>query len=251
MHTSSVAEDRSVLFRKGPTPSFTMVYGEHPDQLCDMYMPAAQSPYRRLPVVFLHGGYWRPEYDRSHARNAAGALAEAGWTTALAEYRRTPGNPDATVADVVDAIQSVSRSRDHTKVIIVGHSAGGHLALLVAGTPHLPIHATLALAPLSNLVAADVWDLDDGAVHSFLGTDPRERPDLDPSLLPRPDGPVKILHGQEDSIVPYRMSETYGSAVDLEVAGLPDTGHYEPIDPLSRAWTQVLQALESLEAEVE
>ena len=244
MHTSNVAEDRSVLFREGPASDHTLVYGIHPDQVCDVYLPTAETRPKRFPVLFLHGGYWRPEYDRAHARNAAGALAAAGWRTALAEYRRVPGDPDVSVGDVMNAVRCTSQAFDDSAVILIGHSAGGHLALLAAGQDHLPVRATVAIAPLSDLAMADNLSLDDGAVREFLGTVASNRTDLDPRQLPRPSSPVLILHGSNDTIVPYSMSEAFGVGLGVEVTKLPHVGHYEAIDPLSGTWPDVLAAVE-------
>lgn len=239
-----MAEDRSVLFREGPKPDSVLTYGPHPDQLCDLYLPAVDSDVRRFPIVFLHGGYWRPEYDRMHARSAAGGLAAAGWRTALVEYRRVPGDPDATVSDVFDAIRCASNAFDQSQVIVVGHSAGGHLALLAGARSELPVHAIVTLAPVSDLAMADAWNLDEGAVRQFLGADATTRPDLDPNLVPALCAPTSIMHGSEDSIVPCSMSEGYGRRAGVTVTELPNVGHYELIDPLSSAWPELLAHLD-------
>ena len=244
MHTRRVAEDRSVLFREGLKPDTVLAYGPHPDQICDLYSPAEGSDVRRFPIVFLHGGYWRPEYDRMHARSAAGGLAAAGWRTVLVEYRRVPGDPDTTVRDVFDAIRCASKAFDQSRVVVVGHSAGGHLALLTSAHPELPVHAIVALAPLSDLAMADAWELDEGAVRQFLGADASTRPDLDPHLSPEICAPTSIMHGSEDSIVPCSMSEGYGRRAGVPVVELPNVGHYELIDPLSIAWPELLAHLE-------
>lgn len=247
MHTLGVTEDRRVLFRNGPPPNHVITYGSHPDQICDVYDVDVDARRRNFPIVFLHGGYWRPEYDRMHARSAAGALAKAGWRTALVEYRRTPGDPDVTVSDVLEAIRCASRFFDDSRVVLVGHSAGGHLALLAGQQSSLPVHAIVALAPVSNLTLADEWDLDDGAVRLFLGSPATARPDLDPRQLPHPGTSVSIIHGIEDTIVPEEMSEEYGRHVGVPVTAIPQVGHYELIDPLSSTWPELSKQLESVD----
>lgn len=238
-------EDRSILSRPGPAPDAQQSYGPHPDQVIDWY-PAAE-PDAGPVVVVIHGGYWRPEYDREHARSAAAGLAAAGCTTALIEYRREPGHPDDMVDDVTSAIRHVAdKAPEGSGVLVVGHSAGGHLALLAATQEGQPIEGVVALAPLSSLAEADRLDLDDGAVRSFLGRSAADRPDLDPSALPPPRVPVVLIHGQEDSLVPVEMSETFASHQGASLRLLPGTGHFELIDPLSAVWSGILTELQGI-----
>ena len=124
--------------------------------------------------------------------------------------------------------------------MIVGHSAGGHLALLVAADPGVPARGCLALAPVADLAMAEKDDLDGGAMRAFLGTAASDRPDLDPVLNTRPAIPVTIVHGDRDSLVPIALSESYCSAGSARLVSLPSTGHFELIDPLSDAWSIVI-----------
>lgn len=76
--------------------------------------------------MLIHGGYWRPEYDRVHLRPFAAALSALGYQVISLEYRRIPGNPDAMVADIDLAIKNLPTD----DFVLIGHSAGGHLALV-------------------------------------------------------------------------------------------------------------------------
>jgi acetyl esterase/lipase len=241
-----VAEDRSVLTRPAPLPAATPHYGADPDQVIDCY-PATGSG---LPaVVLIHGGYWRPEYDRTHARSAAFALAAAGYPTALIEYRRTPGDPDAMVDDVAAAIRAVARGATPLPagpVLLVGHSAGGHLALLVAGEPD--VRGCLALAPVADLRLADELQLDDDAVGAFLGATAAERPDLDPSLSVPARYPIVVLHGDCDELVPPALSESFTRHAGADLSLLEGVGHFGLIDPTSAAWPAVIAELRGIAA---
>lgn len=237
-------EDRRVLERPGPPPARADDYGPESEQVIDWYLPDAPTA---LPaVVFIHGGYWRPEYDRKHARSAAGALAAAGYPTALIEYRREPGHPDPMVADITSALHHVADQTPGVGVLLVGHSAGGHLALLAATRDDLPVSGVLALAPVSSLAEADHLDLDDGAVRSLLGCSAEERPDLDPGTLPPPRVPVVVVHGEDDSLVPVGMSETYAHRSGVGLRVLPGTGHFELIDPTGAVWAGILTELQGI-----
>ncbi len=105
-------EDRSVLERAARPADAEMYFGDP----------------RRPVIALIHGGFWRPEYDLTHLRPMASALADLGWPVALLEYTRIPGRPDLMVADIKRAMDSLPDD-----IIVMGHSAGGHLALWAAG----------------------------------------------------------------------------------------------------------------------
>lgn len=239
-----MVEDRSVLEREAPAPDRVWAYGDGPDEVADVYLPPADAA-ASAPVLLVHGGYWRPEYDRAHLRPMAAALAAAGHPTVLVEYPRHPGKPDVTVDAVRAALARVT-DVVHGPVVIVGHSAGGHLALLAAQLPGTNARGVLALAPVADLALADRLGLDDGAVRAFLGRPAVDCPDLDPAALPRPSLPVTIVHGADDTLVPLELSESYFSTGPSQLVVLDDIGHFEPIDPLSAAWPAVIAELSAL-----
>lgn len=247
-------EDRSVLTRTAPPPDALIAYGDDPEQIADVrYGRDADTATRPLAII-LHGGYWRPAYDRAHTGPMADALATEGWTVAAPEYRRIPGDPDTMLADVRRALavlpETLERHDGH--VVIIGHSAGGHLALWAAASiaaPHL--RGVLALAPVADLELAHRLGLGDGAVRSFLGTEPEERPELDPCRLdsPLPAG-IEIVHGRQDEVVPIQVSEAYAARhPHARLRTIEDCGHFQLIDPLSNAWDSVLQTLRRLRAQ--
>lgn len=244
-----MSEDRSVLDRAAREPDRSWTYGGGPDHVADLYLPAAHpTAPDATPVVLIHGGFWRPEYDRAHLRSMAEALAGLGHPTVLLEYTRNPGHPDEGLADIRAALGSLTAVVGTSAPVIVGHSAGGHLALLVAADHPVPLAGCLALAPVADLALADRADLDHGATRDFLGGPAASRPDLDPVRAPRPDLRVTLVHGERDSLVPIALSESYctsGSARLVRVAG---TGHFELVDPLSQAWPVVMRELSALAA---
>jgi acetyl esterase/lipase len=186
-----------------------------------------------------------------HVRPMTQALAAAGWTVAAPEYRRLPGDPDATTDDVrtlLGTLPSVLAGAHDGRVIVLGHSAGGHLALWAATAAAAPgLAGTLALAPVADLVEADREGLGAGAVEALLGAPAERRPDLDPTRLGAATGRVVLLHGTDDEIVPLRQSEAYAAAHrDAVLEVVPDTGHFGLIDPASPAWARVIAALDLL-----
>lgn len=242
------SQDRSVLSRPARRPDAVLRYGDDPEQVIDLRLPASRAPAPLAVVV--HGGFWRPDFDRTHAAAQSAGLADAGWVVATVEYRR--GERDQLVDDALRAMAAAPRLAaaaapgrvDPGRTVLVGHSAGGHLVLLGAQRPGLAT-GVVALAPVTDLVAAERDDLDGGAVRAFLGGPAAEHPGLDPARLPSPRLPVVLVHGAADDRVPVTQSTDYARAhpaVTVDV--LPGTGHFALIDPRSAAWPRVLAAAE-------
>jgi acetyl esterase/lipase len=242
-----LAEDTSILTRPGAPPDVTVSYGEETDQLADIRYGSG-SPERQPLIMLIHGGYWRPIYDRHHTNAMSTALAKAGWTVASIEYRRIPGNPDATLQDVSRAVERLPSlvQRHNGKVVLIGHSAGGHLAIWAgATTTSRQLVGILALAPVVDLRLADQLNLGDGAVRLFLGTQAELRSDADPQLLRTPEAPVTIIHGEADDTVPLQVSRSYVNAhPGTRLVALPEVGHFPVIDPQTKAWGSVMSELE-------
>lgn len=231
-----------------PVESVTLLaYGDLPDQVVEIHEPPA-DPARMLVVV--HGGYFRPAVDRTHARPMARALAAAGWRVALAEYRRVPGDPEATTADLA-ALDALLRGDGHDVAAWIGHSAGGTLVLWRALTLTLPPVPVVALAPVVDLDAAVADRLGTDAVRDWIGATPAQAPELyallDPLRLRDAMPPqrtndvaaqgITIVHGDADVTVPLRQSAGWERSV------LSGADHFDVVDPRSPHWPSVLKAI--------
>lgn len=234
-------------------------YGPHPDQVVEWYAPGRVPDVEpahasgSAPVVVLHGGFFRPSIDRSHARPMAAALAERlRVPVILAEYRRVSGDPEASLADVATVSDLLEATFDEP-CLWVGHSAGGTLVLLRAFDEVRPAVPTLALAPVADLGAAIADRLGDGAVALWLGPRTAAKPSryahLEPARLaenlPERVGGVVSLHGAADTTVPPSQSRSSGLACEV----VPGAHHYDLIDPESAAWPSVLEAIQRLSAQ--
>jgi acetyl esterase/lipase len=245
-----VAEDeRDVLSRPATPPDETVAYGPNAENIADVRYGGERAAGRPL-VVFIHGGFWRPRYDRLHLGPMAAALAEAGWTVANTEYRRVPQHPNLTIDDISLALQMLPGQvkKYDGRVIAVGHSAGGHLALWAASRRPTPrLHGALALAPAADLQLAYDMELGEGAALAFLGEPPAARADLDPKKMPSPTIATTIIHGDADDTVPISVAESYAMAhPTVRFVKLPGSGHFGVIDPLSTVWPTVMSELERL-----
>jgi pimeloyl-ACP methyl ester carboxylesterase len=205
-------------------------YGEERDQVVE-----ESGPEDGPACVLLHGGFWRAQYDRTLMDGLAADLAGRGWRTLNAEYRRGGAPWRTTLEDVLAAIALTDRT------FAVGHSAGGHLALLAAA--HTPLAGVVSQAGVADLAEADRLNLGAGVTRQFAHGDPAADP-----IRHAPTGvPTLLVHGARDDIVPPSLSERYaavaGAEAELDVR--PGEGHFEHIDPESGAWQRVVAWLEA------
>ncbi len=259
-----------MLSNRAPRAKQRIGYGPDPNQFGDLWLPDSSS--KHPVVVFIHGGYWRARYSLDHADFLCQALAEAGFAVWNVEYRRI-GQPGGgwpgTFHDVVQGVRHVSSLEttfplDVQRLVLMGHSAGGHLALWAAGahrlsaaegfgvTEMLPLRAVIALAPVSDLRRAWELHLSQGAAAELLGGSPNQMPERYAVASPfemLPLGvPQVLIHGTADDAVPYELSERYVAAANVagdacRLVTLPTLGHFELIDPLSAAWPHVYGAV--------
>jgi acetyl esterase/lipase len=239
-----------------------LTYGDDREQKAELHRPAGRS---HGVVVVLHGGFWRAAYDFSLGRPLAESLARHGWTALNLEYRRggNGGGFPTTFDDVAAGIDQLADvdDLDTSKVVALGHSAGGHLAVWAAGRPKLddarwsaprvPVTAAISQAGVLDLRSAVDQDLGGGAVVEFLGRDVDGKYDLADPLARVPlDVPVWCVHGQDDLQVPIEQSRTYVKAARAAGAraGLAtvDGDHYALIDVSTPAWIRTLEILDDL-----
>jgi acetyl esterase/lipase len=261
--------------RTKPKADATLTYGTDQMQKVDLWLPAGRGPFP--VVVMVHGGCWTTSIaDRSLMNWIADDLRHSGVAVWNIDYRgvdRAGGGYPGTFLDAAAATDllagNAARYRLDTRhVVAIGHSAGGHLALWLAGRPKLPatspLHAAhpLRIAHVVSLgglpdLKATAASPDNGCgtdvVAGLVGTG-RVDPYADtsvPRLLPL-GVPQDLVNGREDRIIPYRLATGYveqarkaGDRVTLHT--IPVTGHVELIAPETPAWAAakrlVLKAL--------
>jgi acetyl esterase/lipase len=266
------ADSSDVLSRRAAAPHLTLPYGDLPDQVADVRLPPgdAASPL----VVVVHGGFWKAEFDRAHAGPQSVSLVGAGYVVATVDYRRVgqrgggwPGTFDD-VAALTDAVPSLVAAAlpgrvDTTRTVLVGHSAGGHLAAWAAARHRLPPDSpwhrdtpldvgVVSLAGVLDLELSEQLGLGGHAASRLLGGSPRRRPNryalANPAGLLPTGGRLVAVHGTRDETVPVEVSRRYvglaRSAGDqAQLMQIDGCGHLELIDPLSIAWPTVLAAV--------
>lgn len=248
-----------------------IAYGEDPLQFGDLRLPQGRGQH---PVVIvIHGGCWYSEYDLKHVAAFSAALTQMGVVTWSLEYRRigdAGGGWPGTFEDVAlgtDFLRVLARTYplDLRRVVVVGHSAGGQLALWLAARKRLPKESPLYSPdplPLQGIVSlAGITDLRGygsgcgGAVTKLLGGSPDEEPLRYQQTSPIELLPLRVkqrlIHGLLDTIVPPEQSSEYEVAArrrgdDVRLVTVREAGHFDLIAPQSSAWPAVREAINSL-----
>lgn len=215
-------------------------------------------------MINIHGGFWRAKYDLAHAGHLCAALQASGIATANVEYRRVGnhgGGWPGSFSDICDAHQFLLQNADAyridpSRLVVMGHSAGGQLALCLAA--HEPaLHGVISLAGVVDLRRAYDLHLSNDAVVEFLHGTPNEVHEsyleADPMQLSiRPQ--QRLIHGLEDDTVPPAFSRDYVTAKhdkkkeDARLTEIAGANHMDLIDPRSAAWKQVEQSVLQLSA---
>ena len=202
-------------------------------------------------ITLIHGGCWSNAYDRNHTLPMAEALSTLGYDVWVPEYRRVGdegGGWPGSLEDIIAAVEFVT-DKTGRQPIVVGHSAGGHLALRAAQTG-LAIDGVVGLAPITDLVS---YGAESGSCQSmvapFMG-DETYSPDAsyrDASVtLNAINIPVAVVIGKEDPIVGASQVAVFDA---VQVNTVDGAGHFDVIHPETEAFSAVVKALKAIKGE--
>lgn len=224
-------------------------YGTDPLQFALGWLPS--GPARAL-VVFVHGGCWLSEYDVEHGRALTAALADAGFEAWALEYRRSGddgGGWPGSLEDVVAGVSAVHEERGARPLLLIGHSAGGHLGLLATARMRGEVRAGIGLAAITDVAAYAGGDSGcQRATAGFFGGSPEELPQSyrEATVTVRGlEGRAILLQGDADAIVPVAQASVAG----VESRRLEGVGHFDWVHPGSHAFDVLLTELEALALE--
>ncbi len=253
-------------------PGIHIAYGEDPLQFGELHIPEGEGPFPL--VVFIHGGCWLAMYDIATTRPLAWAFRQEGIAVWNLEYRRV-GNPGGTypglLLDIgagIDHARNLAKDYplDLTQMVVMGHSAGGHLALWAGARAKIPADHDLyladplipagvvALAPAAALTRLHQQGTCDNVIDRLMGGSPAEQPDryayVEPARMAPIGVPHTLLMGMHDSVWTPFGEEYYTAARAIGENSMtrmmaPESGHFEVINPNSTTWSLVLKATRS------
>ncbi len=264
------------------TADHRISYGAGQFQFGDLWIPQTRSGSLLPLVVFFHGGWWKSEYDLGYAGRLCAALKQEGIASWSVEYRRvgeTGGGWPMTFQDAAagfDFVGTLAKNfpLDLSRVITMGHSAGGHLAFWVAGRQHIdphsevyeprpqvPLLGTIALAGAVDLrLTIDLsgyftFAHDKQEVYALMGGRPQDLPDrykaANPGDLLPFHVPQVLIQGTADDQIPpelplrwAEMSRRMGDTAAVSM--IPSADHFDVVDPESRAWETVLDLVHKM-----
>lgn len=247
-------------------------YGEHVSQFGELHIPETSGPWP--VIVSIHGGFWKSKYQLDESNDLAVDLSKRGYAVWNIEYRRVGeigGGWPGTFLDIIAAVNHLTQLKslydlELTKgITLIGHSAGGHLALWASSNDKftdetielkVPIEKVISLAEVTDLehmllihnsqkpLTSPVLDFIGGTVEAFQERYNKASP---ANLLPLRT-PQVLIHGMEDRHVPIELSTDYYNKAkamgdEIEIVKLSGIEHFGVVDPASSAWKSVLQYL--------
>jgi acetyl esterase/lipase len=268
-----------ILSRPVPSADHRIPYGLGPNQFGDLWIPEARRGSLLPLVVFFHGGWWKSEYDLGYAGHLCTALKKEGVASWSVEYRRVgdagggwPGTfQDAAAGFDFVATLATKYPLDLSRVMTMGHSAGGHLAFWLLGRHHIDPHSMVfeprpQVSLLGAIALAGAVDLrlaidlsgystfahDKHEVYALMGGQPKDLPDRykagNPGDLLPFHVPQILIQGTEDDQIPAElpsrwaeMSRRMGDRATVTM--IPSADHFDVVDPESRAWRTVQDAV--------
>lgn len=255
-------------------PDVVLNYGPHAEQFGHLYLPARAGPHP--VVVLLHGGCWRARVNLEYMGQFARALTQDDIAVWSLEYRRLAagGGWPKTFLDVAagaDFLRTMAEEYhlDLARVVAVGHSAGGHLALWLAGRHKLnsedelyvenplELRGVVSLAGIPDLADALSRNICPDAPDRLMGGTPEEVPERYAQGSPAELLPLEVrqifIQGDRDDTVPLSYVKLYETAAkkggeEVSLENLADTGHFEIVVASTPQWQTVRAAvLELLE----
>lgn len=251
-------------------PDAVVRYGAAPSQRVEVFLPKGEGPHPA--VVLLHGGcYQEALQGLAQVSGVARELANNGYAVWNVEYRRL-GEAGAaypgTFEDVADAIDRIREEAqrfhlDTRRVIALGHSAGGHLALWAAARPKIPasspLHRPDPLRVRAVISVGGIGDLEKqagvfekacgaGTFAELLGPRPSYA-DTSPARLLPTGVPIVLAHGEHDHVMPPKAGRIYAAEVRaaddrVEFLEIPGAGHFDAMIPTTAAWRIVADRVE-------
>lgn len=233
-------------------------YGGAAEQKVDVYKPTRGMEGKRPGLLLIHGGGWKDGSRKSTVRVYAIPFLREGFVVASIDYRLSGvAKAPAAVSDALEALKWFKNEAkrwnvDDNRIVVMGASAGGHLALMAAfATKSAKLGPTSDVAAVLNIYGpSDIGELLSGphrqaVAEEWIPEGPQRREiarAVSPIIYVRKGlPPVKSIHGTDDPLVPYAQTvkltrELRAKGVDAELISIPGGKH--GFD--DRTWNEVI-----------
>ncbi|WP_395344662.1 alpha/beta hydrolase [Ningiella sp. W23] len=260
-HNVAFSDVTSLAFEP---PAQVISYGEDPNQQIWRYRPLDNQA--KANIVFIHGGCWLSQFDIEHTQAFSSALSKAGYQVWSLEYRRAGNGGEWPVA-IEDIVLAVHKIKDDypdsfsaLPLVFMGHSAGGHLAMLASAkvlpqnddlnvSDKWPDSTAIGLAPIVDIIGYSKGDnACQSATPVFMGGDAEQRLEQyqHASVLNYDfeSGSAFVLIGGKDTIVDAKFARHPDATEIFE----SEAGHFDWIHPGTFAFKHILDVLARFEA---
>lgn len=258
-----------------PKPDLELSYGPRPAQAIDVFLPPGSSS--RPVAILVHGGCWSATTaGREQLRHVGSELARRGiavWSIGYRRANETGGGYPGTYEDIASAVDRLRTEAgalrlDLSRTVLIGHSAGGHLALWAAARDRLPHDSALRterpFVPARVISVAGIGDLKAfmPAIPGLCGPEVAARltgaasaarpdpfSDTSPAALPAPAARIEMLSGVLDRLVPPHVAHDHARAMrakgkDTTLVNVEGAGHFDFMTPGTPAWDELRRRAE-------
>lgn len=238
--------ERSAAYREAaPRKHLDVAYGDHPRERLDVFLPEKDG----APLfAFIHGGYWQWN-DKEGCEYLAKPFNEAGAAFANIEYSLCPS---VTLSEIVDQIRRAlaflwreagAYGYDRGRIVVSGHSAGGHLTAMAMATewrktsPDLPVDLVWGGMPISGVYDVEpirLTPLNDAVQLTEADVAPNSPLFMEPATL----APMIVVYGEAESAEFDRHARELAAAwsahgVPAEVIAVPGANHFTALTALA------------------
>ena len=228
-----------------------MTYGDDENQFIEVWAANKRDQVEPISagIILIHGGCWMADYGVAHVRALASALSERNYNVFAIEYRRTGqlgGGWPGSLNDVGVGIRTIRDTYPKMALSVIGHSAGGHLAMLAGTDPSFRLSAVIGLAAITDISSYAQGESGcEKATVEFMGGKESVIPQaysLANTRDKRIVAPLYLLGSEADKIVPPEQNR-HDQARHFKGKNI---GHFDWVHPETEAFQHILNTLSRL-----